>query len=77
MASQTLPDVTKTIPEMQELLDQTEAEIDAVTPAFFAGESCSTELRQAALAALESFLPAPLLPQYEALAPDFFAWLRA
>lgn len=76
MTPQTLPIIAQTLAEMQLLLDDMETKVEAVTPAFFDGADFPEEQKQAALNAMQTFLPTPLLPQYQALAPDFFAWLQ-
>lgn len=50
---------------------------DRLTPVFFRGESGDPAWRQGLSTTLSQLIPEPLKPQYEALAPDFFAWLNA
>lgn len=50
---------------------------DRLAPAFFQGRTADPSWRQGLSAALSHLIPEPLRAQYEALAPDFFAWLKA
>jgi hypothetical protein len=72
----TLPPVTRSIAEQQQDMASIELLMNTLAPAFFGGESSDTRTRKALLEALAAHLPEPLLPQYRALAPDFFAWLE-
>jgi hypothetical protein len=71
----TLPSVSLTIEELKYALKNIEDLLNELAPSFFAGEVGNTQTRRALAAALLEHLPDPLLPQYRALAPDFFSWL--
>lgn len=51
--------------------------MDRVAPAFFAGETTDSILRQDAMQSLTALLPVGLTPWHRALAADFFEWLAA
>lgn len=74
--STTLPAVGATIAELKQALSHIEGLMNALAPAFFAGEGGDAGARKSLSRALASFIPEPLKPQYRALAPDFFAWLE-
>jgi hypothetical protein len=74
--TQTLPIPVQTLEEQQAALESIESLIDTLAVAFFTNEAGEQAMRKALLEALETFLPAPLLPQYRTFAPDFFAWLE-
>lgn len=76
-SSVTLPPVTGNIAEQQEKIAALELLIDTLVPAFFANEAGDASTRKALIEALHAYIPEPLLPQYSALTPDFFAWLEA
>jgi hypothetical protein len=52
-------------------------QLDRLAPLFFKGENAAAAERKALADALAAAIPAPVLPQYRALVPDFFAWLEA
>src|SRR5262249_24604337 len=72
-----LPPVSRSIDEMRQALKNIEELMDALAPAFFAGEKGDDQARKELAEALAATLPEPIMPQYRALAPDFFAWLEA
>ncbi len=71
----TLPPATQSIVDQQATLEAIELLMEALVPAFFADEQGDASTRKAMREALETYIPAPLFPQYRALTPDFFAWL--
>jgi hypothetical protein len=73
----TLPRVTQSIAEQQAKVETVELLMETLVPAFFANEQGEASTRKALLEVLQTYIPAPLLPQYRALTPDFFAWLEA
>lgn len=73
----TLPPATQSIAEQQAGIEAIELLMDTLVPAFFTNEEGPASTRKALLEALQTYIPAPLLPQYRALTPDFFAWLEA
>lgn len=73
----TVPPVSGSLAALKARLASIESLAEALIPAFFAGESGAPDARQALLQELTGHIAAPLLPQHEALAPDFFSWLRA
>ena len=72
-----LPRVTATISEMTQTLSDIKSMINELAPAFFASEPGAANTRELLAQTLNHYLPQPLIPQYRALAPDFFAWLEA
>jgi len=75
--SVTMPPVNRSIDEMRQALREIDEVMDALAPAFFAGEKGDAQLRGELASLLGSHLPEPLVPQYRELAPDFFAWLES
>jgi hypothetical protein len=73
----TLPEVGLSLAELRQALADLEAQVTRLAPVFFNGERGDLAARKALSESLERCLPAPLLPQYRALVPDFFAWLEA
>jgi len=73
----TLPPVERTVDELRQTLAQIEEKMNGLAPTFFAGEAGDRAARAELAHLLSQILPDPLLPQYRALAPDFFAWLDA
>lgn len=71
-----LPAITRSNAEQAAALEMIALLITGVVPAFFAGEPGEADVRAALLETLVADLPAPLLPQYRALVPDFFNWLE-
>jgi len=71
-----LPPTGLTVTDLRQALREVEERIDGLATAFFSGAPGDAGQRQALLAALRKQVSAPLLPQYRALAPDFFAWLE-
>jgi hypothetical protein len=72
----TLPSESRSIIELKQELVNLETLMNLLVSPFFAGETGYDESRKALLESLQAYLPEPLLPQYRALAPDFFAWLE-
>jgi hypothetical protein len=62
---------------VRERLEEIEALMDEVAPAFFRAEPGAPALRSRLLHLLHQHLSEALLPQYRVLAPDFFAWLKS
>ena len=75
--SVTLPPVARTVPEQQQELEVLEDLLNGLAPPFFTGEAGEGAVRRAAADLLKAHVPAPLLPWYRALTPDFFTWLEA
>lgn len=73
----TLPPISDNLSTVKARLATLEALLDELAPAFFQGEAGSLTTRRMAHELLMNYLPAPLAPQYQALTPDFFAWLTA
>lgn len=73
--SEQLPPVSATIVELRQALTEVEEAIDSLAPDFFEGRPGDGARRLMLLRKLSEILPAPLLPQYRALTPDFFQWL--
>jgi len=72
----TLPTVERSVEELRQTLAQIEEQMNALAPAFFAGEAADASARAALAQSLQAILPDPLLPQYRAMASDFFHWLE-
>jgi hypothetical protein len=72
-----LPEVTLDISALEEKMQTLSLLIDVLAPAFFADKPEDRATKQALVELLTVILPAPLLPQYHALTPDFFSWLNA
>ncbi len=72
----TLPSTGKSRSERAEMKSSISSLMDTIAPVFFAGDTIGASSRKALLDALITYLPEPLLPQYRALAPDFFSWLQ-
>jgi hypothetical protein len=49
--------------------------IDRAVPSFFAGQAGDPELRRDLAAALPLVIPAPMMPWFRGLVPDFLDWL--
>lgn len=73
--SATLPPPTGGIGEVKSLVETIELLMEALAPAFFTDQPGDAEAMQALAQALRAHVPEPLWPQYQALVPDFFAWL--
>jgi len=73
----TLPLPDGTVEQLRERLATIDAMMDTLAPRFFAGEPVSASARSALAEILIAHIPAPLLPPYRALTPDFWAWLEA
>lgn len=65
----------RSVEEKARLLAQLEALIDEIAPAFLNGDAVSAEKRLELFRRLSDYFGAELLPYYQALTPDFFAWL--
>jgi len=74
---QTLPLISASVADLQKSLHEAEELMDAVASDFFEGNAGDYATRQKTLAKIEEIVPAPLLPQYRGLTPDFFAWLQS
>lgn len=73
----TIPPATGSIKEDEEMLANIRLLMDSLAPEFFAGHARDASSRKALSDSLAAHIEAPLMPQYRALAPDFFAWLEA
>jgi hypothetical protein len=73
--SLTLPSSTQTIQTLQQTLNDLSSLIELQAPAFFDGEDRPQDERMALLGLLKTAISPRLLPQYQELVPDFFAWL--
>jgi hypothetical protein len=72
----TLSPVTVPMAELRQAMVDLEQTLSGLAPAFFADEPGDAVARQKVQAGLGRLIPEVLLPQYRALAPDFFAWLE-
>lgn len=72
-----LPPVLLSVAELRQALEKIEQLLDQVVPEFFAGHAGDRTTHRSLSDLLAVHLPAPILPQYRALAADFFAWLDA
>src|SRR5262249_6039773 len=72
----TLPRVERGIDELRDELALLDTLADGVVPDFLAGRPGGPAQRRAFAERLVAQIPAPLLPQHRALAPDFFDWLE-
>ncbi len=70
-----LPPVLLSVAELRQALENIEQLLDQVVPGFFAGRAGDRATLRALSDLLAVHLPVPMLPQYKALAADFFAWL--
>jgi hypothetical protein len=77
LARITMPEEARSLAQIREDADSIERQMNALAPRFFAGEPGESAERGALLQALTAHLKEPMLPAYTAVAPDFFAWLRA
>lgn len=73
----TMPAEQRTVAQIREDADAIERHMNALAPLFFAGEAGDVGARQTLLSALTTHLKEAVMPYYQALAPDFFTWLRA
>lgn len=71
----TLPRPAATVAELRQELKEIQAQLDTLAPLFLRGEQGEAEARHKLHRALMARIPQVLWPQYEALAPDFLAWL--
>jgi hypothetical protein len=69
--------VAISVDEKGRLLAQVLTRIDTIAPAFFKDDTRPRGQRLELLRCLSNYVGAELLPYYQALAPDFFAWLEA
>jgi hypothetical protein len=76
-ATQELPAPAFGIAALKEAQSKLVSLLDILSPAFFRKESGDRMLRKRLTELLVTFLPIPLIPQYRAAVPDFFAWLEA
>ena len=72
-----LPPVSANIDELRQVITDIENKMDVLAPAFFEDMPGNSKTRKDLAQTLTKYIPEPLLPQYCALAPDFFAWLEA
>lgn len=75
--TQTLPNVTRTMAELNQAMLRLRDLMTEQIPLFFAGEPGDPLARQEMGKLLPVFIAGPLLAQYRALTPDFFQWLNA
>jgi hypothetical protein len=66
-----------TVAGIREQLGALATGMDAVLRDFFDGKSGDKGARAQVRALLAAVIPAALMPQYRALAPDFFGWLES
>jgi hypothetical protein len=66
---------SKAIEEQQSALSRLTAAIDRVAEPFFEDRSAPKSNRNESVEALRAATPSEIMPFYEALTPDFFAWL--
>jgi len=71
----TLPQPVGTVAELRQQLNEIQSLMDKLAPNFLRGEQGEAEVRHQLHRALRARIPQVLWPQYEALAPDFMAWL--
>jgi hypothetical protein len=72
-----LPKITLSVIEYSILQDDFAKLMDAVTPDFFTSKSGDPEQKQSLSETISQLIPEVIYPQYQALAPDFFRWLRS
>jgi hypothetical protein len=72
-----LSPVAGTVAELQTSIRNLEGLMERLAPEFFDGGPGDPAARRQLRQALASVLPVELLPQYRALAPDFWIWLEA
>lgn len=72
-----LPPLNDSLSAVKARLATLEALLDELAPAFFQATAAPLALRHQAHELLRQQVPAPLMPQYQALTPDFWAWLTA
>ena len=70
-----LPPITYSVAQLQEQIVTIELLMTETASAFFAKKAGEKATRTALSEALVAYIPQPLLPHYQALAPDFWAWL--
>jgi hypothetical protein len=75
--SSVLSPLTGTIAGLRDATGKLEKSMDAQSSAFFHGEAGIPARLEELKQALTAVLPRELLPQYRALAPDFWNWLEA
>jgi len=73
----TEPAPAGTVADLQKAREQIEQQLDELAPAFFDHQPVPEDKRHSFLRALRAYIGPELIPQYEALAPDFFAWLQS
>lgn len=71
-----LPSPTGTLANLREELADIRTQMDGIVLTFFQGEAGDQATQRKLLAALKSRIPELIWPQYEAIAPDFFLWLK-
>ncbi len=72
-----LPAPARSVAGIEEDLQVIDELMEQAAPAFFAGEMAADTLRADLFEAIRAHVTDELLPWYQALAPDLFAWLRA
>jgi hypothetical protein len=72
-----LPPTSASLEEQRASHTRVASILDRLIPFFFRGAAIPQEERQTLRQALAGVIPGPLMPQYRALVPDFFAWLEA
>ena len=75
--TETLPVPTLGLAEMLATMARLTQQVTAIAPHFFTGDPGDPTSRAQTRDALLAVIPAPLLPQYRALVPDFMKWLDA
>lgn len=70
-----LPQPVGTIAELRQQLNDIQSDLGMLAPQFFSGKDGQPEVRERLHAALKARIPDALWGQYEALVPDFLAWL--
>lgn len=70
-----LPSVNCTMDEWRQRLSNIKELMDKLVSPFFVGTPGDANTRRELADALKVYLPDPILPQYQVLTPDFFAWL--
>ncbi len=72
-----LPQMTLGISELRDRLEKVADRLNELAPQFFEGVDGNNEEKAELNRLLEVIIPQPLFAQYQALVPDFFAWLKS
>lgn len=72
-----LPTPPESVAQLRQRIDTMEQLMERVAARWFAGEPVDSKQRADLSAELTALISPPLAGQYEALAPDFFSWLRS